>query len=109
MMVVDSSIIKISKKKAKSFPMFAYFFWNTCQFYSKYALSITINVRWWQNLFDKFCMVSSQNIKPYLSSILRKAKIIKYFYLFIYLYIFQSFYIDSAIKAIILIPCLSND
>lgn len=81
MMVADNAIIEISGKKTRSFPMFAYSFRNSCQPHSKCDLSIAIYVRWQQKMFG-------QNGEPWLSSISREARIIKYLPSFICLHMF---------------------
>ncbi len=50
--VIDSAIIGISGKKARSFPIFAYFFQNSCYPHSKFASSITIHARRRQNALN---------------------------------------------------------
>ncbi len=106
---VDSAIIGTSEKKARSFLIFAYYFSNSCQTYSKYASLIIIHTKRQQNTFDQSYMVGSQNREPLISSILRKTRITKYLLLFICFQIFQSFCVVFAVKAIAVILCFSND
>lgn len=43
--VANSTIIRTSEKKIRNFLIFAYFFQNSCQFYSKCTLIIAIHIR----------------------------------------------------------------